>query len=194
MPLLRITHQRGALTDAQKAQLAEELTSAILIAEVGADTPAGRALAYVLFDEVDARNSWYVGGKPDTSPPTGGRFLFDIVYPVGASMQADKTELHATINRIVARTLGVDGSFPNRAGDWVFVHEVPNGSWGASGQTIGIREINGVAGGGPERAEYFEQLLSAQQRVREAHGFPAEDGRAHARRAAPQAATDQTLG
>ena len=193
MPLLRVTHQRGALTDGQKAQLAEELTSAILIAEVGADTPAGRALAYVLFDEVDPKTSWYVGGKPDTSPPKGGRFLFDIVYPVGASMQADKTELHATINRIVAKTLDVDGSFPNRAGDWVFVHEVPNGSWGASGQTIGIRDINQVAGGDPERAEYFEPLLAAQERVREAHGFPSEVSRANSRRSSLQSAHEHPL-
>ncbi|GJI93295.1 hypothetical protein RugamoR57_00130 [Duganella caerulea] len=185
MPLLRITHQRGAITEAQKAQLAEELTSAILIAEVGADTPAGRSLAYVVFDEVDPKTSWYVGGKPDTSPPKGGRFLFDVVFPVGACTQADKTALHETINRIIANTLDVDGSFPNRASDWVIVHEVPNGSWGASGQTIGIREINHVVGGAPERSEYFESLLAAQARVREAHGFPSEERRGQAQ---PEAA------
>jgi len=178
MPLLRITHQRGAFTDAQKAALAEELTSAILVAEVGADTPAGRAVAYVIFDEVDPTTSWFVGGKPDLVPPTGGRFLFDVVYPVGASPQADKTKLHATINGIIAKTFGVDGSFPNRAGDWVLVHEIADGNWGASGQTIGIREINQVAGGGPERAEHFEPLLAAQQRLHAAHGFPAGMARA----------------
>ncbi len=178
MPLLRITHQRGALTEAQKARLAEELTSAILVAEAGADTPAGRALAYVLFNEVDPKTSWYVGGKPDMEPPKGGRFLFDVVFPVGASTQADKTALHETINRIIANTLDVDGTFPNRASDWVFVNEVPNGNWGASGQTIGIREINRVVGGAPERSEYFEGLLAAQERVREAHGFPSEESRA----------------
>ena len=41
MPLMRVTHQRGAITEAQKARLAEELTAALLIGEVGADTPAG---------------------------------------------------------------------------------------------------------------------------------------------------------
>ncbi len=177
MPLLRITHQRGALTEAQKAQLAEELTSAILIAECGADTPAGRSLAYVLFNEVDPKTSWYVGGKPDVNPPKGGRFLFDVIYPVGASKQSDKTALHATINRIIANTLDVDGTFPQRACDWVMVHEVDDGNWGASGQTIGIREINQVVGGAPERSEYFERLLSAHERLRQAHGFPAEAAR-----------------
>lgn len=177
MPLLRITHQRGAISDAQKAKLADELTAAILIAEVGADTPAGRSVAYVIFEEVDPKTSWFVGGKPDLNPPKGGRLLFDIVYPVGASPQPDKSELHAQINAIVARTFDVDGAFPNRASDWVLIHEVPDGNWGASGVTIGIREINQVAGGAPERAEYFEPLLAAQQRVREAHGFPAASSR-----------------
>lgn len=178
MPLLRITHQRGAITDTQKAQLAEGLTAALLVAEVGADTPAGRAVAYVVFDEVDPKTAWFVGGKPDTDAPKGGRLLFDVTYPVGASKQTDKTELHAAFNAIVAKTIGVDGSFPNRAGDWVLVHEVPDGNWGASGVTIGIREINQVAGGGPERAEHFEPLLAAQKRVHEAHGFPATAARA----------------
>lgn len=177
MPLLRITHQSGALTGAQKTQLAEELTSAILIAEVGADTPPGRAVAYVLFDEVDPKTSWFVGGKPDAYAPKGGRFVFDVVYPVGAASQVDKTALHARINDIVAKTLCLDGSFPNRAGDLVLIHEVPDGNWGAGGQTIGIREINAFANGGPERAAYFEQLLTAKQRVRDAYGFPVQVSR-----------------
>ena len=177
MPLLRITHQRGAFTDAQKAQLAERLTAAILVAEVGADTPAGRAVAYVLFDEVDPKTSWYVGGKPELDPPRGGRFLFDVVYPFGAASQLDKTALHARINAIVAETLDVDGTFPQRGGDWVLIHEVPDGNWGASGQTIGIREINQVAGGKQERADYFEPLLAAQKRAHEAHGYPEQAGR-----------------
>jgi phenylpyruvate tautomerase PptA (4-oxalocrotonate tautomerase family) len=172
MPLLRITHQRGAFTAAQKAQLAEQLTAAILVAEVGADTPAGRAVAYVLFDEVDPKSEWFVGGKPDLAPPKGGRFLFDVVYPFGAASQLDKTALHARINAIVAQTLDVDGTFPQRGGDWVLIHEVPDGNWGASGQTIGIREINQVAGGTPERADYFEPLLAAQKRGYQAHGYP----------------------
>jgi phenylpyruvate tautomerase PptA (4-oxalocrotonate tautomerase family) len=172
MPLLRITHQRGALSAAQKDQLAEQLTAAILVAEVGTDTPAGRAVAYVLFDEVDPQTAWYVGGKPDLAAPKGGRFLFDVVYPFGAASQVDKTALHARINAIVAETLDVDGTFPRRAGDWVLIHEIADGNWGASGQTIGIREINQVAGGTPERADYFEPLLAAQRRMYAAHGYP----------------------
>lgn len=177
MPLLRVTHQRGALTDVQKDALAERLTAAMLVGEVGADTPAGRAVAYVLFNEVDASRAWYVGGKPDRDPPPGGRLLFDVIFSEGAASQADKSMLHAAINKAVADILGVDATFPNRASDWVIVHEPADGAWGAGGQTIGIREINHLAGGDPARADYFEPLLAAQKRMREAHGFPAQFSR-----------------
>ena len=177
MPLLRITHQRGAFTEAQKAALAEELTHVMLIAEGGADTPEGRSVAYVVFHETDPKTEWYVAGKPDLSPPKGGRFIFDVVFPIGAASQSVKTELHRQINDIVARVLGVDGTFPNRASDWVLINEITDGNWGASGVTIGIPEIAGVIKALPERADFYEPLLAATRRVHDAHGFPAGSGR-----------------
>ncbi|MDE2156772.1 MAG: hypothetical protein KGJ32_12885 [Xanthomonadaceae bacterium] len=73
------------------------------------------------------------------------------------------------MNEIVARIVGVDGDFPHRATDWVIVNEAPEGTSGASGQTVGVREANQVLGGLPQRAEYFERLLAAKQR---ACGYP----------------------
>ena len=177
MPLMRVTHQRGALTPEQKARLAEELTHAMLIAETGVDNEEGRSVAYVVFDEKDADGEWYVGGKPDAGAPTGGRFLFDVVFPVGASDQAAKTELHRAINASVADILGVDGTFPQRAGDWVLINEIVDGNWGVGGATVGIQEIAGIVKALPERAAFYDSLLAAQQRVREAHGFPPGSGR-----------------
>jgi phenylpyruvate tautomerase PptA (4-oxalocrotonate tautomerase family) len=174
MPLLRITYHRGALTDAQKSQLAEELTPVLVAGEVGADNPAGRAMAYVIFHEMDPRSEWFVGGKPDVNAPKGGRFILEVYYVEGACTQAEKTVVHAEMNEILARIIDVDGSFPNRATDWVIVNEVPEGSWGASGQTVSVRVANEVLGGSPARAEYFERLLAAKQRERETHGYPAE--------------------
>jgi len=173
MPLLRVTHQRGAFTDAQKAQLAEEFTHAILIGEQGVDNASSRSVAYVIFDEIDAKTSWFNGGKIEEVPPTAGRFVFDVIYPYGAANQAAKTQLAKDINDIVARVLGVDGTFPNRIGDWVLIHEITEGNWGVSGQIVSVRDIHSVMQGAPERVEYFEPLLAAQKRLLEAHGFPA---------------------
>ena len=172
MPLLRVTHQRNAFTDAQKAQLAEEFTHAILIGEQGVDNAESRTVAYVIFHEIDSKTSWFNGGKIEENPPAGGRFIFDVIYPYGAANQAAKTQLHKDINEIVARILGVDGTFPNRIGDWVLIHEITEGNWGVSGQTVSVRDIHSVMKGAPERAEYFEPLLAAQKRRLEAHGYP----------------------
>src|SRR5579883_996681 len=172
MPLLRVTHQAGAFTDTQKVQLAEALTHAILVAEIGNDNPTARSLAYVIFQEIDPKTSWFVGGKLQETAPQGGYFIFDVVYPFGAADQAAKTQLHKDINDIVARVLNVDGTFPNRAGDWVLIHEITEGNWGVSGQTMNIKDIHAVTQGSPERLDYFVPLLAAQKRLHEAHGYP----------------------
>ena len=173
MPLLRVTHQRHAFTDAQKAQLAEELTHAILIAEVGRDAAVSRSTAYVLFEEVDPTTSWFVGGRIEETPPTGGHFLFDVFYPFGAASQEHKNQLYRDINDSVARVLGVDGTFPNRAGDWVFIHEITEGNWGASGQTVGVADIFQFTQGDPARRSYYEPLLAAYKRMLDAFEYPA---------------------
>lgn len=174
MPLLRITYHRGTLTDAQKVLLAEELTPVLIAGEVGQDNPAGRALAYVLFHEMDPRSEWFVGGKPDLDAPKGGRFLLEIWYVEGASTQREKSSVHSKMNAILAKIIGVDGNFPNRLTDWVIINEVPEGAWGASGVTVGIREANEALGGSPNRSEYFERFLAAKQRVSVEHGYPTE--------------------
>jgi phenylpyruvate tautomerase PptA (4-oxalocrotonate tautomerase family) len=172
MPLLRITHQADAFTTAQKAQLAEDLTHAILMAEIGNDNPTARSLAHVIFQSIDPQTAWFVGGKIQESAPQGGYFIFDVVYPFGAADQAAKTKLHQDINDIVARVLNVDGTFPSRAGDWVLIHEITEGNWGVSGQTVGIKDIHTVTQGSPERVDYFLPLLAAQQRMFDTHSYP----------------------
>jgi len=173
MPLLRVTHQANAFTDTQKAQLAEDLTHAILVAEIGNDNPTARSLAYVIFQEIDPKTSWYVGGKIQETAPQGGYFIFDVVYPFGAADQAAKTQLHKDINDIVARVLEVDATFPNRAGDWVLIHEITEGNWGVSGQTVGINDIHSVTQGSPERIDYFKPLLASQKQMLDAYNYPA---------------------
>ena len=172
MRLLRVTHQANAFTDTQKAQLAEDLTHAILIGEQGVDNAESRSVAYVIFDEIDAKTSWFNGGKIEENPPSGGRFIFNITYPFGAANQAAKDQLVKDINDIVSRVLGVDGTFPNRIGDWVLIDEITEGNWGVSGQVVSVRDIHAVMKGAPDRVEYFEPLLAAQKRLLETNGFP----------------------
>jgi len=174
MPILRITYHRGSLTDAQKMQLAEELTPVLLAGEVGRDNPEGRALTYVLFHEMDPRSEWFVNGKPDINAPKGGRFILEVYYVEGASTQAEKSVVHSKFNDIMARIINVDGTFPSRLTDWVIINEVREGAWGAGGVTVGICAANEALGGLPDRSEYFERFLAANQSVIEKHGYPTE--------------------
>lgn len=170
MPMMRITHQKGAFTRQQKDRLAEELTHVMLLGEIGEDTPHGRAVANIVF--VDPTVDWYVGGKIEPHPPKGGRCMIDVVFPVGAADQTAKSELHTAIERVLCGVLDVDGTFPNRAGDWVMIHEITSGNWGFSGKTMGSKEIAGVVQSPAHRVKFTEALLAAQKRVREAHDFP----------------------
>ena len=174
MPILRITYHRGSLTDAQKMQIAEELTPVTLAGEVGRDNPAGRALTYVFFHEMDPRSEWFVGGKPDLNAPKGGRFMLEVQYVEGAATQAEKSEVHSKFNDILSRIINVDGTFPNRLTDWTIIDEVREGAWGAGGVTVGVRAANEALGGSPDRSEYFDRFLAANQSVIEEHGYPTE--------------------
>ncbi len=172
MPMIRVTHHHDAFTPVQKAQIAEKLAEAILIAEFGTITAGGQAVSYVLFNEVDPKTSWFVGGKIETTPPKGGRFLFDAYIPVGAATQAEKTELQTSIHDAVVDILGLDGVFPARIGDWVLIHEIGEGDWGTGGRTVGVSDIMSVGGALPERNAYIEAFKAAEQRKRDAHGYP----------------------
>lgn len=177
MPILRITYQRGTLTDSQKSKLAEKLTPVLLVGEVGTDSQAGREATHLLFQEIDASSEWFVGGTPDLNSPRGGRFILEIWYLEGAATQSEKSTVHSKMNGVLTEVIGVDGSFPNRLKDWwIIINEVAEGSWGASGVTVGIEAANGALGGSANRSEYFNRHLAAKQKVIETFGFPTERG------------------
>lgn len=175
MPILRITYQRGTLTDSQKFQLAEELTPVLLVGEVGRDNPDGREATHLLFHEMDAKSEWFLDGKPDLNSPKGGRFILEIWYLEGASTHSEKSVVHSKMNAVLSNVIGVDGTFPNRLKSWwIIINEVPEGAWGASGVTVGIEAANGALGGAESRSEYFNRLLTAKRKVVETFGFPVE--------------------
>jgi len=176
MPLVRVTHQKGAFTKEQKDRLAEGFTHAVLIGEIGADTEHGRPVANIIFQEVDSTIDWYVAGVIEDAPPKGGRFMIDTIFPLGSSPQAAKTEFHRAIQAVLDEVLGVDGTFPNRTGDWVMIHEIQHGNWGFSGQTMGSVEIGSVVKAAPERLAFTNAVLAGYRKLRELAGMPAGTG------------------
>jgi phenylpyruvate tautomerase PptA (4-oxalocrotonate tautomerase family) len=99
MPLVRFTCPHGALTPAQKRQIAADLTEVVLDAEVDAVTGAGRLVTVIEFREV-AADDWAVAGElrsAATSAPD--HFIVDVI--VLAAVRGTLTNVSA-INNTVA--------------------------------------------------------------------------------------------
>ncbi len=173
MPKVAVTAPTSTFTTEQRSDLAERLTSVLLMIEGGNDNPAGRAIAHVTFHDIEP-DRWYVGGQlDDTYVYPGGRVVFDVTVPEGSCDQRRKTLIHQAVNTALCDTLGIDADAKHRgASAWVIVHEVREGHWGAGGNTISIRDIAKLAQMQPDRAGYYDALLAARQSVHQAAGYP----------------------
>jgi len=160
------------LTADQKKSLAEALTDIILEGEVGHVSENGRRAAHVVFHEVDGHTNWFVGGVPAEAIPAPGLIIFEVIYPEAATDAAGRSWLHREINAAAVRILLGPDAPANGLANWAQIREVPEGSWGVRGNTIGIRDI----AQGPQvpaaRIAYADAWLDACRRLRAAQGFP----------------------
>jgi phenylpyruvate tautomerase PptA (4-oxalocrotonate tautomerase family) len=177
MPVLQVYFPAGSLIDERKAALALRLTEVLLTMEGGANTSGGRAFATVLFTEV-AKSDWWVGGSTDSTyvvPP--GKFLVRVSVPEGYMNNSHKSEVHSAVNAAICDVVG-DGSPNQGANVLVIIDEVPEGNWGARGQTISLAAIAdtvGLAKNG-ERFKWVRAYFDAKARARAAADYPPDTG------------------
>lgn len=104
--MVTVEYPEGSLSQAQKDDLAEEMTHVLLEIEGGADTPDGRSIAWVRFQEIPATD-WYIGGTTgDKYVSAAGKFLIELNVPEGSMDQARKSEAHRAINDAFLRVTG----------------------------------------------------------------------------------------
>jgi phenylpyruvate tautomerase PptA (4-oxalocrotonate tautomerase family) len=174
MPLVTLHHPKNSLTPDQKAQLGEELTNVLLMIEGGQDTPGGRSIAWVMFNEI-AEDSWYVGGRLDdkfVSP--SGKFLAIVTVPEGSMNQERKSKVHAAVNDSLLRCVGKADIAGAGRSVWVQVNEIPEGHWGTSGKTAGVLGIAMVAGLTPQAPilDFTRAYLEAKTRGLDSNAYP----------------------
>ena len=177
MPMVQVTMRKGALTPEQKEKLTDRLTHVLLMIEGGTDNPAGRAIAWTIYKEIDP-GDWAIGVKFDgTYEAPGGRFLFSITLPE-ASLSPDRRPLiiEAT-NTALMETLKLDPEDRLGKSAWVHIHEIPEGHWGAGGEVFGVEKIYHVWGvqDDGERMAYIKSYLEAKERARADAFFPGTD-------------------
>jgi phenylpyruvate tautomerase PptA (4-oxalocrotonate tautomerase family) len=161
MPMLQVYFPAGSLIDERKAALAQRLTDVLLAMEGGAKTRGGRAFATVLFTEV----------------PKSGKFLVRVSVPEGYMNSSQKSEVHSAVNAAICDVVG-DRSPNQGANVLVIIDEVPEGNWGARGQTIGLAMIADTVGlpKSSERFKWVQAYFDAKARARTAANYPLDTG------------------
>jgi len=176
MPMVQLTHVKGALTDEQKDQLSERMTRVLLMIEGDADTPGGRSIAWVLFNEVEPR-TWAIGGRFDaTYVGQAGKFLITVTVPEGSMNQTNKSAVHKAVNDAVLDITGIPDQDGAGRSVWVIINEVTEGHWGGGGRTISVGQIAKIAGV-PLDGDLFafvKNYFNAKKRVFAGADYPAD--------------------
>lgn len=174
MPMMTVQYPHEALTPEKKDQLAEDLTKVILQIEGGADTPAGRSIAWVRFQPI-ARDDWYLGGRTDaTFEAEAGRWLVELNVPEGSMNQDRKSDCHKAITRAILGITGKQAVEGAGRSIWVQIFEWPEGHLATSGRTaslLGIARIAGVPADHP-LLEFPRAYFDAKDRFYDQAGFP----------------------
>jgi phenylpyruvate tautomerase PptA (4-oxalocrotonate tautomerase family) len=158
VPVVRLHYPKGALSPERKKELAASLTEIVLDVEVDAITLPGRMVTVIHFDEVAPEN-WAVGGQLASGME---HFIVDVYVLAGRVEGPRRGAMHARIAAAFAKTFG-DESMVARV--WVLLHEVPEGSWGATGRTVSAIEVAQVINADldPARAASIEAFVARQR-------------------------------
>jgi phenylpyruvate tautomerase PptA (4-oxalocrotonate tautomerase family) len=174
MPMMTVQYPPEALTPELKDKLAEDLTQVILQIEGGADTPAGRSIAWVRFQPI-ARGDWYLGGRNDsTFEAAAGRWLIELNVPEGSMNQDRKSDCHKAITRAILAVTGKSNIEGAGRSIWIQIFEWPEGHLATSGRTsslFGIARIAGIPADHP-LLEFPRAYFEAKDRLYDLASFP----------------------
>ncbi len=174
MPMVTVDCLKGQLSAAQKADLAEELTQALLVIEGGGDTPFARTGSWVRFRETD-RADWFVGGTNDgTYVSASGLFLIELNVPEGLLDQPRIALAQKATNTAIARVTGAASDPAATSSVWIQVIEWPEGHLAVAGRTTGLFGIARRAGHPADHPvlEFPRAYFAAKDAWYKAHDFP----------------------
>ncbi len=138
MPIFELTYPKGALEPGARAQLLEDLTTALLRAERAPDTEFFRNVTWSYVHELPA-DSVLAAGRPVDKPT----FKVDVTTPQGALSDRRREELADAATRLIREAAGIPDEEALRV--WVLMHEVAEGSWGAGGHVVRFEQLREAA-------------------------------------------------
>ena len=146
MPIMDVTYPQGALTEDQRTELADELTTVLLRAERAPDTDFFREVTWVFVHELP-EGAVLTAGGPVEQPI----FRVECTTPEGALSNRRREELVAEATRVVREVAGIAEEDALRI--FVLCREIDEGSWGAGGQVIRFQQLREAAKAEREKAE-----------------------------------------
>jgi phenylpyruvate tautomerase PptA (4-oxalocrotonate tautomerase family) len=177
MPFIRVNCPKGALSAEQKAKLAPKLVQALIRQEIDPITDIGTAATGFFFNELDIENC-FPGGVPLAEHPDKTFWTVEAFVAASYFSQPRRDEMQKEIAAAFVEVLGDDGSVLQREDITiapaylmrlhVIVIEIPEGSWGAGGQTIDTEKISKLIGAtqGPERLAEALELGARMKKAR----------------------------
>jgi phenylpyruvate tautomerase PptA (4-oxalocrotonate tautomerase family) len=167
MPFIRVNCPKGALSDEQKATLAPRLVEALIRQEIDPVTEIGTAATGFFFNELDVENC-FPGGVPLSEHPDKVFWTVEAFVAASFFSQPRRDEMQRDIAAAFVDVLGNDGSVLQRDDIriapaylmrlHVIVVEIPEGSWGAGGQTIDTDKISKLIGATEDPVRLAEAL------------------------------------
>jgi phenylpyruvate tautomerase PptA (4-oxalocrotonate tautomerase family) len=177
MPFIRVNCPKGALTAQQKADLAPRLVRALIRQEIDPITEIGTAATGFFFNELDVENC-FPGGVPLAEHPDKMFWTVEAFVAASYFSQPRRDEMQREIAAAFVDILGDDGTVLEREDIrispaylmrlHVIVVEIPEGSWGAGGQTIDTEKISKLIGAtqGPARLAEARELGEKMRQAR----------------------------
>ncbi|MFI5800556.1 4-oxalocrotonate tautomerase family protein [Streptomyces sp. NPDC051677] len=135
MTILTVNAPTGRLSLEQRRELAETLTDAVLVPEVGQHAPAARVGFQVHFVERE-RDMMAIGGRllADAGPELDV-MVIDIAVMDAAWQPAVRAEVIERVLAALAAAYGLEKPSPAW---WVNFRVIDEGSWGSSGGVLSI--------------------------------------------------------
>lgn len=156
MTIITVNTLEGRLNPEQRRRLAETLTDAVLVPEVGQHAPAARIGFQVHFTE-RAPDAMAIGGKlladlaPRPDVMTVNIAVMDAAWP--AEVRAD------VLKRVLAALADACGMPQPSPAWWVTFQVIDEGSWGSRGGVLSILDLLQSGVFTPERVAAIRQAL-----------------------------------
>ncbi|MFI6495027.1 4-oxalocrotonate tautomerase family protein [Streptomyces sp. NPDC050564] len=158
MTVITVNSSKGRLSLDQRRKLAETLTDAVLVPEVGQFAPAARVGFQVHFTEREP-DTMAIGGRllADAGPDADA-MVIDVTVMDGDWCQEVRTEV---IKRVLAAMADACGLAQPSPTWWVTFRVIDEGSWGSRGAVLSVLSLLDSGVFSEEKAEAVRTALSA---------------------------------